>query len=161
MVFAKKLHNDAIIPARKHHLDSGFDLHALDVVTPAYVGKPYVEGFTEYVLYPRERVLVRTGIALDLRVGHEAQVRPRSGLALKHGIVAVFGTVDANYHGDVGVILMNTSDELFTIKKGDRIGQLVFAAVGHHTQIHEVKDIGESDRGTNGFGSTGRESDND
>lgn len=103
-----------------------------------------------------ERCLIPTGLKVALPEGYEAQVRPRSGLALKHGITVLNspGTVDADYRGEIGVILVNLSDTPFTINPGERIAQLVLAK---HSQIDfkEVEVLGESERGEGGFGHTG------
>ena len=108
------------------------------------------------VLQPGERVLVPTGLSLALPEGFEAQVRPRSGLALKHGITVLNspGTVDADYRGDVGVILINLGGEPFVIEPGDRIAQLVLAAYAQ-VQWTPVEVLPETDRGAGGFGHTG------
>ena len=108
------------------------------------------------VLQPGERVLVPTGLSLALPEGFEAQVRPRSGLALKHGITVLNspGTVDADYRGDVGVILINLGTEPFPISPGDRIAQLVLAAYAQ-VQWTPVEVLPETDRGAGGFGHTG------
>lgn len=107
-------------------------------------------------LPPGGRALVPTGIALALPDGCEAQVRPRSGLALKHGVTVLNspGTIDADYRGEVGVILANLSKEQAIVRRGDRIAQLVVAAVARAEWV-EVEALGESDRGAGGFGSTG------
>lgn len=106
---------------------------------------------------PLERALVKTGIFMELPVGFEAQVRPRSGLAYKKGITVLNspGTIDADYRGEVGVILVNLSNEPFVIDDGERIAQLV---VAKHEQIvwESVNSLEDSDRGAGGFGSTGK-----
>ncbi|GGE02570.1 dUTP diphosphatase [Psychroflexus salis] len=103
-----------------------------------------------------ERVLVKTGLFIELPKGFEAQVRPRSGLALKKGITVLNspGTIDADYRGEIGVILINLSPENFTIQNGDRIAQLVIA---QHEQAEwfEVQELNATSRGEGGFGSTG------
>ncbi len=108
------------------------------------------------VLNPGERKLVPTGLHLELPDGYEAQVRPRSGLAIKHGITVLNspGTVDADYRGDVGVILINMGQEPFTINHGERIAQMVIA---QYTQVQflETNELNDSKRGTGGFGSSG------
>lgn len=108
------------------------------------------------VLKPLERALVKTGLFLELPKGVECQVRPRSGLALKKGITVLNapGTVDADYRGEVGVILINLSNEDFVIEDGERIAQLVFV---EHKQANfkVVKSLSETERGAGGFGSTG------
>ncbi len=110
----------------------------------------------EVVLAPGGRALIPTGIALALPSGHEAQVRPRSGLALKHGVTVLNspGTIDADYRGEVGVILINHGKAPFTVRHGERIAQLVIAAVTTAV-LDEVEHLPESGRGTGGFGSTG------
>jgi dUTP pyrophosphatase len=110
----------------------------------------------DLVLTPGARALVPTGIAIALPPGTEAQVRPRSGLALKHGITCLNapGTIDADYRGEIGVILINHGTEPFTVNRGMRIAQLVIAEVRRATW-REVEDLDESARGDGGFGSTG------
>lgn len=111
---------------------------------------------TPIVLNPMERTLVKTGLFLELPQGSECQVRPRSGLALKKGITVLNspGTIDADYRGEVGVILINLSNETFVIEDGERIAQLVFAK--HEQAKFEVVDsLSETERGAGGFGSTG------
>jgi dUTP pyrophosphatase len=106
---------------------------------------------------PGERVLVPTGLYLEIPAGLECQVRPRSGLALKKGITVLNtpGTIDSDYRGEVGVILINLSNENFTIEPNDRIAQLVFCPVIQVTLI-ETDALESSERGTGGFGSTGK-----
>jgi deoxyuridine 5''-triphosphate nucleotidohydrolase (dut) len=108
------------------------------------------------VLHPGERKLIPTGIAIAMPVGLEAQVRPRSGLALKHGVTVLNtpGTIDADYRGEVGVILINLGQEPFTVQRGDRIAQLVFQYVPRVALV-EVEELPPSERGAGGFGSTG------
>ena len=108
------------------------------------------------VLEPLEREIVKTGLFIELPVGVEAQVRPRSGLAIKKGVTVLNapGTIDADYRGEIRVILINLSNEAFTINHGDRITQLVIAK--HETITWKpVEKLSDSDRGTAGFGSTG------
>lgn len=121
---------------------SGFDLRAA------------IDG--ERVLLPGERLLVPTGLALEVPPGWEGQVRPRSGLALRHGIgmVNAPGTIDSDYRGEVGVLLINLGAEPFTLRRGDRIAQLVIARV-ERVEWEEAETLGESARGEGGFGSTG------
>ncbi|HEY6106285.1 MAG TPA: dUTP diphosphatase [Anaeromyxobacteraceae bacterium] len=108
-------------------------------------------------LAPGERRLVPTGIALEIPAGHEGQVRPRSGLALRHGVgmLNAPGTIDADYRGEVGVLLVNWGREAVPIARGDRIAQLVVAPV-ERAELHLVDKLGRSDRGGGGFGSTGK-----
>ena len=107
-------------------------------------------------LEPLERSLVKTGLFMEIPIGYEIQVRPRSGLAFKKGITVLNspGTIDADYRGEIGVLLVNLSSELFVIEDGERIAQLVLAP---HEQAswQEVEILGDSDRGQGGFGSTG------
>ena len=107
-------------------------------------------------LKPMERALVKTGLFLEIPVGFECQVRPRSGLALKKGISVLNspGTIDADYRGEVGVILINMSNETFVVENGERIAQLVFAKV-EQAHWEEVSELSSTERGAGGFGSTG------
>ena len=131
------------IPSYMSEHAAGVDLHAA-----------LEQSFT---LHPGERALVPTGIAIEIPPGFEAQVRPRSGLALRHGIALVNspGTIDADYRGEIGVILINHGSEPFIIADGERIAQMVFARY-QRVEFIEVEELGESDRGTGGFGHTGR-----
>lgn len=108
-------------------------------------------------MQPGQRALVPTGLMIALPPGHEAQVRPRSGLALKHGVTVLNapGTVDADYRGEVSVLLINHGEEPFTIRRGERIAQLVVAAVTQANLV-AVASLSSTDRGSGGFGSTGR-----
>ena len=108
-------------------------------------------------LKPFERKLIKTGLFLEIPVGYEAQVRPRSGFALKNGVTVLNtpGTIDADYRGEVGVILINLSQENVEIHSGDRIAQLVFAKV-EQAEWNEVETLSETERGAGGFGSTGK-----
>jgi len=107
-------------------------------------------------LKPLARTLVKTGLFIELPEGHEAQVRPRSGLAYKKGITVLNspGTIDADYRGEIGVILVNLSQEKFVIENGERVAQLVIAK-HEQAQWVEVENLDETDRGAGGFGSTG------
>ena len=138
--------NDLPLPAYATEQSAGLDLMAA------------VDA--DVILAPGERSLVPTGIAIALPPGYEAQVRPRSGLALKNGVTVLNspGTVDADYRGEVGVILVNLGAEPFTVSRGMRIAQMVVAPV---TQLawNEVDDLSESARGAGGFGSTGMSTD--
>lgn len=108
-------------------------------------------------LVPLERKIIGTGLKIALPEGYEAQVRPRSGLAAKHGITVLNapGTIDADYRGEIGVILVNLSNDSFTIQPGERIAQLV---VAQYTQVswQPTTNLEETDRGEGGFGSTGK-----
>lgn len=109
------------------------------------------------ILAPGERALVPTGLTMALPSGYEAQVRPRSGLAAKHGVTCLNspGTIDADYRGEVKVILINHGQEPFVIKRGERIAQMVIAPVTR-AELDLVTTLDETARGTGGFGSTGR-----
>ena len=108
------------------------------------------------VLKPLERAIIKTGLFIALPVGFEAQVRPRSGLAAKKGITVLNapGTIDADYRGEIGVILVNLSNEDFTIENGERVAQLVIAK-HERAAWQQVEALGETERGAGGFGSTG------
>jgi len=109
-----------------------------------------------FSLAPGERRLVPTGLAVELPAGHEGQVRPRSGLAARHGVgmVNAPGTVDSDYRGEVGVLLVNHGREAVAFSRGDRIAQLVISPVAR-AEVELVEDLSETDRGAGGFGSTG------
>jgi len=112
---------------------------------------------TPLTMQPGQRALVPTGLMIAVPPGHEAQVRPRSGLAFKHGVTVLNspGTVDADYRGEVSVLLINHGDEPFMIRRGERIAQLVIAAVTQANLV-VVAALPSTDRGSGGFGSTGR-----
>tara|TARA_B100000029_G_scaffold109779_1_gene101331 strand:+ start:1942 stop:2373 length:432 start_codon:yes stop_codon:yes gene_type:complete len=116
--------------------------------------KAYVD--SEIKLKPLERTLISTGLYISLPKGYEAQIRPRSGLALKKGITVLNspGTIDSDYRGEIRILLINLSNEIFTIKNGDRIAQLV---ISKHSNVswEEVVHLDFSNRGDGGFGSTG------
>lgn len=136
--------------------------HASDLPLPAYetsssAGMDLRAALSEpVVLKPGERNLIPTGLQMALPHGYEAQVRPRSGLAIKHGITMLNspGTIDADYRGEVKLIAINHGTEAFTISHGDRIAQLVIAPVVQAV-VMEVEDLEETQRGSGGFGSTG------
>ena len=112
---------------------------------------------TEVTIAPGQRALVGTGLAIALPRGFEAQVRPRSGLAAKHGVTVLNapGTIDEDYRGEIKVILINHGDEPFVVKSGERIAQLIIAPVARVTLV-EQESLDESARGAGGFGHTGR-----
>lgn len=135
----RKTRPDALLPTRAKPGDSGLDLYALDTGA----------------IPPRDRGLLSTGIAIELEPGFEAQVRPRSGMSIKQGVVAAFGTVDSGYRGEVKVTLINhDSVNWFHYKTGDRVAQLVIAPVSYPEPV-EVAELSDTERGTSGFGSTG------
>ena len=125
--------------------------------TSASAGVDLKANLTDFIiLKPLGRTLVKTGIFIEIPEGYEAQVRPRSGLALKKGITVLNspGTIDADYRGEIGVILINLSNEDFVIENGERIAQMVFSSVVQ-AQWLEVETLSETHRGEGGFGSTG------
>ncbi len=137
----KRIHPQATLPAYAHASDAGMDIRSV----------------AEVVLPARGRALVPTGLVMLLPPGYEAQVRPRSGLALKNGITVLNapGTIDAGFRGEIGVVLFNTTEVDYIVHIGDRIAQLVIAPV---TQVEpvEANEIDETTRGAGGFGSTGK-----
>ena len=136
----KKMHPDATIPQYSNPGDAGMDLTSIE----------------DRVISPGEHILVKTGLRMELPPGYEAQIRPRSGLALKHGITVLNtpGTIDSGYRGDIGIILMNHGEEAYTVNSGDRIAQMVIAKY-EAPEIEEVESLEDSVRGEGGFGSTG------
>ncbi|MBC9786513.1 dUTP diphosphatase [Heliobacterium chlorum] len=155
-----RLHRDAIFPQRQTEFSSGFDLHALGMLPPDEIHNiEKTLGYGEFVVYPGERILVRTGIAVQLPEGIEAQVRPRSGLALKEGITVLNspGTIDADYAGEIRVILINLDYDPFRIRQGDRIAQLVFQPVLFNVEFTDHESLRKTQRGSGGFGHTGTE----
>jgi dUTP pyrophosphatase len=139
-ILINKLHPDAHLPAYAHGPleDAGLDLRAVERV----------------VLEPGAAQAVPTGIAIELPPGHEAQVRPRSGMALKHSLTVNFGTIDPGYRGEIRVVMFNLGRANYTVEKGDRIAQLVVAR--YEAIEWEEGQLGDSSRGTGGFGSSGR-----
>ena len=134
-------HPHAKVPTRANPTDSGLDLYAVE----------------DLWLFPLQSAIVNTGISIQLSPNTEAQIRPRSGLAAKHQIMVVNspGTIDEGYTGEIKVILFNLGVKPFEIKAGDRIAQMIIAPV-LRPEIELVTELNESERGTNGFGSTGR-----
>lgn len=136
-------HSPWPLPAYATEASAGVDLHA-------HLG-------AAITLQPLERCVVPTGLYMELPIGYEAQVRPRSGLAIKHGITVINspGTIDADYRGEIKVGLVNLSNEAFTIRAGERIAQMIIA---RHEQVNwqAVDALGETARGAGGFGHTGK-----
>ena len=132
------------LPARATHHASGYDLCAAVR--------------QELVVAPGDRVLVPTGFCISIPPGYEGQIRPRSGLALSHGILLpnAPGTIDSDYRGELKIILMNAGEKSYSIRRGDRIAQLVIAAVAT-AEFNEVDALDATDRGERGFGHTGRD----
>ena len=137
----KKLQDNAVIPQYQTKEAAGFDLHAIEDV----------------VIKPGERKLIGTGLAFEIEFGYEVQIRPRSGLAFKHGITVLNspGTIDSDYRGEIKVLLINHGNEPYEIKKGERIAQAVIAPV-IQAEIIEVDELSDTQRGAGGFGSTGK-----
>ena len=138
-----------VVNKSKHDLPNYSTIASAGMDMRANIDKPFI-------LKPLERTIVKTGLFLELPVGYEAQVRPRSGLAFKKGITVLNspGTIDTDYRGEVGVILVNLSSEEFVIENGERIAQMVIAK---HEQANwdQVEILEETKRGVGGFGSTG------
>lgn len=136
----KRVHEDAKMPLQARAGDAGMDLFSIE----------------ETVIQPGEWQLIKTGLQIELPQGTEGQVRPRSGLALKHGITVLNspGTIDEGYRGDVGVVLINHSRVPFTVEKHMRIAQLVVQLVPQ-VQLLEVEELTTTERGAQGFGSSG------
>jgi dUTP pyrophosphatase len=139
----KKIHPDAVSPVYNYETDSGFDLHSVE----------------EIILGPFERALVPTGLTFDIPEGTEIQVRTKSGLAIKQGLMVLNspGTVDQGYTGEVKVIIMNMNNVEVTVLKGQKVAQGVVCPVysGKWVNVIETQEINEKDRSSNGFGSTG------
>ena len=137
----QRIHPDAKMPAYAHHGDAGVDLYSV----------------IDHTLQPGARVLVPTGLKMAIPEGYEGQVRPKSGLALKHGITVLNtpGTVDAPYRGEVGVILINLDPKAsYEVKKGEKVAQMVFNKV-EYAAFTEAAELAATTRGAGGFGSTG------
>lgn len=136
----KKLHDKAVVPKYQSKEASGFDFHALESVT----------------LKPNERALISTGLSMALSFGYELQIRPRSGLAFKHGVTVLNapGTIDSDYRGEVKILMINHGAEDFVIQEGERIAQGVIQEVTQ-AKFVVVDELQDTDRGACGFGSTG------
>ena len=136
----KKVHEDAIIPNYAHIGDAGLDLFSIE----------------EKLLNPGDSALIKTGIKIELPEQTEAQIRPRSGLALKHGITVLNtpGTIDEGYRGEIGIILINHGKKDFLVEKNMKIAQMVVKPVWY-VNVEEVKELSDTERAEGGFGSTG------
>lgn len=139
-VFIKKLNDNATIPSYASDGAAAFDLSAID----------------KYSIEPGGTKLIKTGLAFQIPDGYELQIRPRSGLALKNGITVLNtpGTIDSDYRGEIGVILINTGNEPFHVENGMRIAQAVLTQYSK-AEFHVVSKLSETKRGEGGFGSTG------
>lgn len=136
----KKLNSNAIIPKHAHVGDAGLDLFSI----------------SEMEISPGEVKLVKTGISIELPENTEAQIRPRSGLALNNQITVLNtpGTIDYGYRGEIGVILINHGNKMFKVEKGMKIAQMIIKPI-LQVEVVEVSDLSDTERGTGGFGSTG------
>lgn len=136
----KKLNSNAIIPKHAHVGDAGLDLFSI----------------SEMEISPGEVKLVKTGISIELPENTEAQIRPRSGLALNNQITVLNtpGTIDYGYRGEIGVILINHGNKMFKVEKGMKIAQMIIKPI-LQVEVVEVSDLSDTERGTDGFGSTG------
>lgn len=136
----KKMNKDAIIPNFAHKGDAGMDLYSIE----------------EVIIPPTESRLIKTGISIALPKNTEAQVRPRSGLALKYSVTVLNtpGTIDEGYRGEIGIILINHGKEEFIVTKNMKIAQMVVKPI-YDINILEVNELNDTDRGEGGFGSTG------
>lgn len=136
----EKIHKDAIVPSCAHEGDAGLDLYSIE----------------ELKINPGETALIKTGIKIELPRQTEAQIRPRSGLALKFGVTVLNtpGTIDEGYRGEIGVILINHGKNSFIVEKGMKIAQMVVKPVWK-VDVIEVEELSSSERGEGGFGSTG------
>ncbi len=137
----KKLNKKAVLPSYQTYLASGFDLHSIEDV----------------LLKKGQRKLVKTGLAFEIPKGYEVQIRPRSGLAFKEGISVLNtpGTIDADYRGEIMVLLINFGEKDFEIKAKERIAQAVITPV-IQAEFEEVENLSDTKRGSGGFGSTGK-----
>ena len=138
-VYVKKLVGSAMIPARANKTDAGYDLWSVE----------------SYTLKPLERKLFKTGISVEIPEGHYGRIAPRSGLAYKHGLDVLAGVIDSSYRGEIGVILINLGDKDVYITHGDRVAQLIIESCRYPEMI-QVDELGVSNRGLGGFGSTGK-----
>ena len=138
-VYVKKLVGSAMIPARANKTDAGYDLFSVE----------------SYTLKPLERKLFKTGIAVEIPSGYYGRVAPRSGLAFKNGLDVMAGVIDSGFRGEVGVILINLSNEEVYLTHGDRIAQLIIETCHQPTMIW-VEDLNDSSRAEKGFGSSGK-----
>lgn len=144
-ILARRLRPEARLPEYQTSGAVGMDLYAC--LASDYAPLP---------VYPGAQALIWTGIVLEIPIGYEGQIRPRSGLAADHGVTVLNapGTIDSDFRGEIGVILINHSARRFDVRHGDRIAQLVIAPVVH-VELAESAELGETARGAGGFGSTG------
>ena len=138
LLFKRLLDHNLPVPTRGSEYAAGLDLRAAH----------------DSSIPPGERKLIKTGFAVMLPPGHYGRIAPRSGLAYKNGIDVLAGVIDVDYRGDIGVILLNTSDRIFTVEAGDKIAQLIVEACAYPVSV-VVSELPETGRGQSGFGSTG------
>jgi dUTP pyrophosphatase len=138
-IYVKKLVGSAMIPARANKTDAGYDLWSVE----------------SYTLKPLERKLFKTGIAIEIPSGYYGRVAPRSGLAFKRGLDVMAGVIDSGFRGEVGVILINLSNEEVYLTHGDRIAQLIIETC-HQPAMIQVEELNDSSRAEKGFGSSGK-----
>ena len=135
----KKIQPDAILPSYAHQGDAGFDIYALK----------------NTIVAPHERVVISTGISMEIPHGYVGLVWDKSGIATKHGIKTIAGVIDAGYRGEVGIAVLNTSDVPYTFEAGHKVAQMLIQKI-EHVDIVEVSELSDTSRGTGGFGSTGK-----
>lgn len=137
----KKLHENAVIPSYQTIGSACMDLHACIK--------------ENIILTPLERIVMPTGLAVEIPIGYEIQVRPRSGISLKEGKVCILGTIDSDYRGEMGIILANISNDIIEIAPNERLAQIALQKK-YAFEWEEVSELSETERGTNGYGSTGK-----
>ncbi len=142
----KKLNKDAILPHYEHEGDAGMDVYSAE----------------DKIIKAGKRELISTGLAFEIPLGYEIQVRPKSGLALKHGLTLpnTPGTLDSGYRGELKILVLNLSDKNYRVEKGKKIAQLILAKY-EKAYVEEAEELSESERGSKGFGSTGLDKNKD
>jgi dUTP pyrophosphatase len=138
-LLVKRLREDATIPTKGSKRAAGWDLYACE----------------DRIVRPRTIEMIPTGIAVKVPGGTYGSIRGRSGLALRYGIDVFGGVIDEDYRGDVGVLLYNAKDEDFSVKRGDRIAQMIIEKLAKVEEVEETEELDETERGDGGFGSTG------
>jgi dUTP pyrophosphatase len=152
-VKVKKLHPDAVVPFYATSGAAGFDLVATEdaILLPSWTEKDEEVGELYPVFEPKA---IGTGLAFEIPPGYELEIRGRSGLAFKHNVLSFNGTIDADYRGEVKLLLYNMGDEVFFVSKGDRVAQGIIKPI-EQALFREVTELSDTDRGVGGFGSTG------
>ena len=138
-VNVKKLHPEAKLPTYAHPGDAGMDFFALE----------------KTIILPKERVVVKTGISIEIPEGYVGLLWDKSGISFKHGLKTIGGVIDAGYRGEVGIAITNISDQTYTFEAGHKIAQMLIQKV-EHVELIEVTELTETARGKGGFGSTGK-----